>query len=246
MKRLLVPLICFAISACTSEDIKEPSDFICTQVENSKIDVNQSGFRNVVLNDSGRIQTIGYLNQNQFVKHSACTAAHKEDNGVNRTYSWYEFGAPKEYKGVHSISYYTNRFGQPSSIATRLSKEGTWQKQYVENGQVTRQDWTNEAPYELILAYNNYDSNNERKVVVSTNGISKTKKYNFNTAQFDCEYNDSGFITVDLGCVNELANDVTIIGSTVDSNFYLNQLLNTKIDYELNFEQFDEDIAKYF
>jgi hypothetical protein len=240
----LLPMVCVlvAITGCDTETEKSVS--LCTNVENKHIEAGATGFRDVIKVSTGSEDVIGYMDNGTLVPHSECSAA-KIDNSTS-TYSWFQFGQAIENDSVHSIHYYTNSNGELSSNTTRLEREGHWQEQYVENEIVTKQVWTQEALFSNIETVDNYGGDGIRQVVIMNGNLKKTKRFNSNTVQFDCSWDDNGTITNDAGCTAESTNDIAIFGIDVDGDFYLNELLNASITYELDQAELDEDINRYW
>lgn len=228
------------LSGC---DKDEKSAFICQTAENSKVD-GGTGLRNVLKFSSGSTDTIGYLKNSTVVAHSECSAAVL--NTTSSTYSWYEYGQPIEHNKVHSIHFYTNGEGQLSTRTTRLPKEGRWQLQVVENKLVTKQQWSNEQLFDKVVVENNFNSNGIKEVVVSSGKLKKVKRYNNNSAQYDCTYDDHGRVTLDPGCNSESYNDLAIFNVNVNSDFYLKKIENAPITYELSEDNILGDVKRYW
>lgn len=240
--RLLIFITVIAVTACDVEEEKSPA--LCTRIENSRIEANGTGVRDVTSIQSGSMEKIGYMRNGALVAHSECSAAYIDNS--NDKYSWFEFGNKVENDGVHSIQYYTNASGQPSSKAERLEREGRWQVQYVENGVVTKQTWNNQALFDQIVVVGNFDGSDIREVVVKNGKLTKTKRFNINTVQYDCFWNNNGSITSDIGCLSESTNDTAIFGINVNSDFYLEQLNKAEITYELDVNELVKDIRRYW
>lgn len=218
----------------------------CKQVKNDLIHNGEFGYRQVYASLSGNIKTIGYDNNNIHVPHSACTAAQMNYQGVSTTYAWFEFGKQIERNNIHSIRFYTNANGLTASEATRLERQGAWQQQFVEGTQITRQIWQNQTGIGQITASNNFQGDGIESVIVNSGPLSKTKRFNANTSQYDCTWVSNGVVTNDPGCAQENAFDNSIMGQTIDSLRYLNILKNSTIDYDINEQQLVNDINAYF
>ncbi|QFT13361.1 hypothetical protein [Vibrio sp. THAF190c] len=235
-------LSCLTLTACDTE--LEKTSQLCTTVENSRIEIDGTGFRDVISVNSGAEQSIGYVKGGGLTLHSECSAAHIDSS--NSKYSWFEFGNKVEHDGVHSVEYYTNSSGYLSSKAERLDREGQWQEQYVENGLVTKQVWKNESLFDLVETVDRYSGDSIKESVITNGKLSKTKRYNFNTTQYDCFWDDDGSITSDIGCLSEDLNDISIFGIAVDSDFYIEQLEHAPITYELDENELIDDVRRYW
>ncbi|MFL7013692.1 hypothetical protein [Enterovibrio norvegicus] len=245
MKIVISMCLLFLSTACTYE--QEPSEALCTTVENSKINPDETGFRDVVLITDNADENIGYFLNGELVAHSECTSALKnvgENSG--QKYEWFMFGQKIERNGIQSIEFYTTGAGVESTLATRLETSMGWQRQYRQRGVVTREIWLNEPNLDSITSSSNFDNDGVIEVIVISDVISKTKSYDANTAQFDCSWSDSGVLTLDQGCANESTIDNTIFGTIIDSDFYLNELNNATDSYPTDRSEIEEDIERYF
>ncbi|EKO3674175.1 hypothetical protein M3923_002870 [Vibrio metschnikovii] len=230
---------------CNIEEEKTPQ--FCTNVENSKIQGEPAtGFRTVskVNLDNGRT-IIGYVDQGSLIPHSVCSPAKVERENGTVKFSWYEFGQ-KMQKNIHSILFYTNVNQQLSMKASKLGREGQWQFEWVENGQVTKQEWLNETNYSKVVAVNDFEGNEILESTITIGDTIKKKRFDDNAKQFNCIWRTKTNITKDEGCVNEASFDKSIIGIIVDSDKYINALKNAKVNYETNQEKLYESIRKYF
>ncbi|MFC5079511.1 hypothetical protein VTH8203_01498 [Vibrio thalassae] len=242
--RLLI-ISTVAIWGCDTEQVGTST--LCTTVENSRIQQGETGFRSVNRTTTdGKNVIIGYTENNTVVPHSECTAAKVEypSNGI--TFSWFLFGQMIENDEVHSIRYYTNVNQLISSQTTRLPREGRWQNQWVEDAKVTKQEWLNEPFITSVVAQNNFEGDGVKQTVITIGKISKTKRFNSNTSKFDCIWNDDGVLTVDTDCTNEAMHDLTIVGTALDSDGFLNTLETTPITYELDRDELWKDINRYW
>lgn len=242
IKQISIVAALIAITACDTET--EKSSALCTTVENSRIETDATGFRDVISVSSGSEESIGYMRNGVLVKHSECSAAHIDSS--TSKYSWFEFGNKVENDSVHSIEYYTNTNGQLSSKTERLELEGRWQEQYVENALVTKQVWNNQALFDQVVVVDNFDGAGIKEAVVTNGKLTKTKRFNTNTTQYDCTWDDDGAITNDPGCTSESVNDVAIFGINVDSDYYLSQLDSATVTYELDESELLEDVRRYW
>ncbi|MDF9399168.1 hypothetical protein [Vibrio sp. 1180_3] len=234
------------LSACKSSDHQEKTATLCTTVENSKIQPGETGFRSVNLTSSANNTLIGYTDSGQIVPHSECSAAKVVQLLSGTMYSWFEFGQPIEKDGVHSILYYTNLNQTLSTKTARLEKEGRWQTQWAEGGKITKQEWTKEPQFSLVEAVNDFEGDGIKQTVITTGKITKTKRFNANSQQYDCMWNNDGVLTSDMGCSNEISNDLSIIGLMVDSDSYLQTLTSATITYETDPDELWEDINRYW
>lgn len=226
---------------------EEKTHQFCTNVENSKIQGEPStGFRTVSKVNLGNGRTvIGYADQGSLVPHSECSPAKVETENGTIKFSWYEFGQ-KVQKDIHSILFYTNVNQQLSTKASKLGREGQWQFESVESGQVTKQEWLNETNYSKVVAVNDFEGNGILESTITIGDTIKEKRFDDNAKQFNCTWRTKTNITKDEGCVNEASFDKNIIGIIVDSAKYINALKNAKINYETNQEKLNESIRKYF
>ncbi|MGR5296937.1 hypothetical protein ACPV5U_19250 [Vibrio mediterranei] len=241
MKELL-PLALVLLVGCNGVEHVATETF-CQQALNSKIDSNTTGFRPVSRTTVNGIDTIGYIDNSIIVPHSECSAATIE---TDKTFSWFEYGAAIEKDGVHSIRFYTNSLQQSATHTKRLPLEGRWQEQYVENGQVTRQIWLHEPQYTMVDVVRNYNGASITESRITSGKIEKTKRWNDNTATFDCSWNNDGLITNDIGCVNEVSLDLSIVGTVLDNDFYLDTLQSSIINYEQEIDNLYRDINRYW
>lgn len=245
MKYALGVCVVLALSGCNTEIDQVKTAAYCTNVENGKIEDGATGFRDVILTVSGGKTTIGYID-GSVTPHSECSAAVIETADGGTEYAFFEYGHPIERDGIHSIKFYTNVYGQASSRATRKERAGQWQVQIVEDGKITKQEWDSEVEYDSVVTVNDYNGANVFETIIISGVIKKTKRYNENTAQFDCTWNDDGSATTDPGCSNEYTLDSAIVGSSVNSDFYLNEVKNGPVDYETDEREYQEPIERYF
>jgi len=242
-KLISIVFTVLTLAGCDSDN--EKSLALCVNVENSKIETNGTGFRDVVLVSSGNEDTIGYMRNGSLVAHSECSAA-LVDNSISK-YSWFEFGQKIENEdGVHSIKYFTNASGQLSSESEKLSLEGQWQEQVVEGDVITRQVWNNEALFDSVITVDNFDGDGIREVVIENGKLFKRKRFNPNSNQFDCSWNDDGTITTDTGCSNESNIDLQVFGAEVDSDKYLGVFDASVVNYEQDESELIDDINRYW
>lgn len=209
---------------------------------NSEVNSDLTGFSPVVAIDTDNGTEIGFNLNGRWYTHSACTPAIIEQS----KYSWFEYGAPVEIDGAHSIEFYINSAGQESSTATRLDNSSSWQSQTVEDSQITSQVWLNEFPFEEIVSYNHWNGDNEISTLAVLGDKQKKKVFNENTQEFDCIYVNDGKITNNTNCSLEYNLDMITFGELVDSDFYLDALLNGKVTYETDESEIIDDIKRYF
>lgn len=242
MKNYLTMTLLLVLAGCNGVE-QVPTDTYCLQALNSKIDIGTTGFRPVSRTTINGVDTIGYIDNGLVVPHSECSAATIEGN---KTFSWFEYGAAIENDGVHSIRFYTNSAQEAATQTTRLPLEGRWQEQYVENGQVTRQVWRKQPLYSVVDVVRNYDGAGITESSITTGKIEKKKRWNENTASFDCVWNNDGLITTDAGCANEASLDLSIVGAVLDNDFYLETLQTTTVHYEQEIDNLYRDINRYW
>lgn len=245
MKYVLGVCIALALTGCKVETEQEKTSTYCTNVENGKIEDGATGFRDVILTVANGKTTIGYVNGG-IIPHSECSAAVIETVGGGKKYAFFEYGHPIERDGIQSIKFYTNIYGQASSLATKKEKAGQWQVQTVENGKITKQEWNSETQFDSVVTVNNHNGDSVFETVIKSGVITKTKRYNENSAQFDCTWDEDGLITSDPGCSNEQTLDSSIIGVSANSDFYLHEVKNGTVDYETDEREYQEPIERYF
>ncbi len=242
MKNYLTMTLILVLAGCNGVE-QVASDSFCLQALNSKIVAGTSGFRPVSRTNVNGVDTIGYIDNALVVPHSECSAATIEGNA---TFSWFEYGAAIEKDGVHSIRFYTNSSQEAATQTTRLPLEGRWQEQFVESGQVTRQVWRKQPLYSVVDVVRNYDGGVITESSITTGKIEKKKRFNENTATFDCSWNNDGQITIDAGCANEVNFDLSIVGAVLDNDFYLETLQTTTVSYEQEIDNLYRDINRYW
>lgn len=244
MKKVVVVFFISILAGCKIHI--DSSDNSCGWVQNSDILSGSLGSRPVYLVSESNTDVIGYDNNNVHVPHSICTAAKVVKDLETSTYSWFQYGQAIENSTVHSILFYRNRFGQASSLATRLEKVDVWQEQNVENGLVTRQMWLTQPNLISVEVKDNFNGDGVKTLIAETENAQKTVTWNKNTRQYDCQWLKDGVVSTVNGCFNEAAKDRELLGFVLDSQNYFNILARAEIVYETNHVVLDEQIRYYF
>ncbi|MDA9557136.1 hypothetical protein N9R79_06510 [Vibrio sp.] len=243
-------MIITTLFGCSVEEA--PSEFVCTQVSNHTIDLEAGDYTDVYsIYDSGT-RKIGYVKHGDFYLHSECSASlieyqvTEDDGATGDRYSWYEYGAAIHSQGIHSIQFYISSEQHTASVVTRKDKEGQWDKQWQEEGRISKMQWNNEQLFDQVTVVNQHNGADIREVTVVSGTITKTKRYDASTQDYQCTWDNEGVLTIDSGCVNEESHDVNIIGVSVDSDAYEQAFFSAQIGYETDEQVIIDDINRFF
>lgn len=250
-------LLIAGLVGCDSDSIeKEKTDFLCTTVENSKID-GTTGLRDIVIASSGNDTAIGYMNNNDLVPHSECSAAVMTESGSVTKFKWYLFGqsvADSDNDNITSIQFTPDNDVMQIEVS-RISNQGVPITENVErpiddsdasNSLITRRVWEDELLVDKIVAQNGYLDEADKKVTANIGTATKEILFDENEQQWICKYvNSDGQTTIDTGCVNESQNDSDILGIKVDLHPYY-ESLSSKIKYEVDEDELKDDVDRFF
>ena len=252
-----IALLMAGLAGCDSDSVeKEKTNFLCTTVENSKID-GSTGLRDIVIAGSGNETVIGYMNNNDLVPHSECSAAVMSETGSVTKFKWFLFGqsvADSDNDNITSIQFTPDNNVMQIEV-TRISNQGVPITENVErpiddtdasNSRITRRVWDDELLIDKIVAQNGYLDEAEKKVTANIGTATKEIVFDDNAQQWICKYvNSDGQTTIDAGCANETQNDSDILGIKVNLKPYYDSL-STKIKYEVDEGELKEDVERFY
>lgn len=244
MKRIITLSLLIGLVGCSAEE--EKTEFFCTQAAKQG---GETGFWTVGKyydSENDRV-VIGYRENSIVIEHNECGPAVIDQDGSATTYSYYQYGVKTEEDGAHALKFYTDSTLSEALKASRIERSGLNDIQDGLLNDIRFAQWSNEDFNAVVTAEDAFDGNTERKATVTIGNLAKEKKFNTNTAQFDCTwFKDGGVEAVDAGCSSEAANDLTYLRVSFGLDTYLQQLDGLSRTYETDKDELDELIDRYF
>ncbi|MGR5347176.1 hypothetical protein [Vibrio mediterranei] len=236
------------VSGCNIEE--QQTTYTCTTADRKPID-GTPGTLNVFRVDSGNTISVGYSWTAGLVLHSVCAPAYTEITGTNHYFEWYEYGQVSEKDSVIALSFSTTNFGKEQIEATRKNLPGKAVTEFAEKdtdfdspARITKLIWQAEFPFSEISAVDNFNNEGIKSATATLGSASKEKRFNGNTAQFDCLYQNNVTNDFDAGCVNEDTLDNTYFSQSAPLDGYISAL-SASPDYQTEKAYICRELNRY-